>query len=443
MKKLAACLAVAAIAATACGEGSGNGSDDRTVKVVHLDFGGGDPTADWLQRAKKQYEKENPGKTVKLQPITGGVEDYYGQVARMQQSPSTAPDVVLEDSSTIEADAQAGHLLPLDDRLKQWKDWDRFEDAAKTATRAQDGKTYGVLMASDVRALWYNKKLLKDAGVTIPWKPESWGEVLDAARAVKDKGAADVVPLNIYASKAAGEGTSMQGFEMLLYGTGDTLYDEQAKKWVPKSKGFDDALAFYDTVFSEQLGPSPQQALSGELPNTVNEKMLPEGGLAIALDGSWLPRAWEGDGWPEWQDTMGIAPMPTQDGQEPGATSMSGGFSLAIGKKSGNPDGGWDFLTTALDKANTAWVNTRGNLTTVREDVAASAGYAERNASVAPLTELLKVTHFRPALPDYPKVSAEIQAAVESVATGQSEPDEAAETYRKNVTAIVGADQVK
>ena len=35
---------------------------------------------------------------------------------------------------------------------------------------------------------------------------------------------------------------------------------------------------------------------------------------------------------------MGTAAMPTQEGQEPGAVSMSGGWTMAIGSGSKNPD---------------------------------------------------------------------------------------------------------
>lgn len=448
MRRLMLCLVAAVLplagSVAGCGGGADGGGGENVVKVTYLNFGGGDPTDAWMKRVAGQFEDANPGVDVQLQPITGSINDYYTRLALMQRSSSTAPDVLLEDSSNINADVKAGYLKPLDSYLAEWADWDQFVDRAKTATRAYDDKTYGVLMASDTRALWYNKEIFTRAGLPVPWQPQTWDDVLSAARTIKAE-VPDVAPLNIYASKAAGEGTSMQGFEMLLSGTEDTLYDQASGKWVASSQGFQDSLSFYDTVFSEELGVSPQQTLNPQLPNMVNEKLLPEGELAIALDGSWLPRAWTSGGsapWPEWSEVLGIAAMPTQDGREPGYTSMSGGFSLAISSKAPNPDGGWRFIQLALNKENTQWVNVRGSLTTVREDVAASPEYAESNPSVQPLTDLLAYTHFRPTLPEYPEVSAEIQSAVESVATGQASPADAMATYRDAITGIVGADSV-
>jgi len=101
-----------------------------------------------------------------------------------------------------------------------------------------------------------------------------------------------VIPFNVYSGKAVGEAASIQGFEMLLYGTGDTLYDLSARKWVLGSKGFIESLQFVKTVFSEQLGPTPQQALDPNWQYKVGQQLLPKAELAIDLDGSWISHYW-------------------------------------------------------------------------------------------------------------------------------------------------------
>ena len=96
-------------------------------------------------------------------------------------------------------------------------------------------------MGTDTRGIYFNKTIFEQAGLPTDWQPESWDDILDAARTVKEK-VPDVIPLNIYSGKAAGEATTMQGFEMLLYGTEDTLYDTDSSKWVLGSQGFIDSL---------------------------------------------------------------------------------------------------------------------------------------------------------------------------------------------------------
>lgn len=90
---------------------------------------------------------------------------------------------------------------------------------------ASDGKVYGVPYNTDSRGLWYNKEIFKRAGLPEDWRPKNWDEVLDAARTIKEK-EPDVVPIWMNMGKATGEATSMQTYEMLLYGTGERLYDD-------------------------------------------------------------------------------------------------------------------------------------------------------------------------------------------------------------------------
>ncbi len=53
-----------------------------------------------------------------------------------------------------------------------------------------------------------------------------------------------------------------------------------------------DVLTFYATVFSEGLGPDIKRALSTDWSNTTNQQLIPKGGLAISLDGSYACGSW-------------------------------------------------------------------------------------------------------------------------------------------------------
>src|SRR6185437_14211703 len=112
--------------------------------------------------------------------------------------------------------------------------------------------------------------------------------------------------------KAAGEASTMQGFEMLLYGTKNTLYDDSSKKWVTSSPGFTDALNFIKTIFTEKLAPAPQDALDPNWGTKLSTELLPTNKLAIDLDGSWLNGTWISSGskpWPQWSTVLGTAAM--------------------------------------------------------------------------------------------------------------------------------------
>ncbi|MFC8145949.1 extracellular solute-binding protein [Streptomyces paradoxus] len=428
-------LVLASTALTACGGGSGSDPDtvkvsfkqstDNSVKVMDA----------YLADITEQFEKAHPGKKVELVPIKAPDSEYYTKLQQMLRSPKTAPDLVYEDTFLINSDITSGYLKPLDPYLAKWPDWNRFIDTAKAAARGEDGKTYGVPDGTDTRGLWFNKDVFAKAGLPADWQPKTWNDVLGAARTIKKK-VPGVIPLNAYTGKPVGEAATMQTFEMLLYGTGDgstdPLYDQGSKKWIAGGKGFQDALSFVETVYEEKLGPDVSDALDPNVMTRVRGEWLPQGKLAIALDGSWLPQDWlpgSGHEWPEWSKTLGLAAMPTQNGQAPGKVSMSGGWTWSIPAKAGNPDLAFEFIKTMQTKANAQKWYVANSGIAVREDVAKDPAYATAQPGIKFFTDLVRSTHYRPAYPAYPKVSTAIQEAMEGVTTGDTSVEEATSAY--------------
>ena len=440
---IAAFGAAVALVLTGCaGTGSGDdaGGESKTVKVAYQKFGAFTQLDAHMKSVKTAFEAANKGVTVELVPIEAQENDYATKLALMNQSASTAPDVMYEDTFKVMSDVDAGYLAPLDSYTADWADWDKFYDNAKSAGLGGDGKTYGIPMGTDTRALWYNKDLFAQAGLPVPWAPKTWAEVLDAATTIKAK-LPDVLPLNVYSGKAHGEGATMQGFEMLLYGTDDTLYNSDDQKWVAGSQGFTDSLTFIKDLYQGDLGPTPEQALDKNVGTMISGEWLPQGKLAIDLDGSWLSGTWLETGtapWPEWSEVLGQAPMPTQDGQEPGANSMSGGWTLAMGAQSKNKDAAWEFISLALNKDNAQAYDIAASQIAVRSDVSEDPDFQASNPSVGFFSKIVEYTHFRPATSEYGKISNEITVAMEAVMTGQQSPEEAAATYDKALTGIVG-----
>ncbi|MFJ3778334.1 extracellular solute-binding protein [Streptomyces sp. NPDC090075] len=444
----AAVTAATALAASGCSSGS-SGSSSKSIKVVYWQNlnSANKLQANFLASMVKEFTKANPGTKVDLVPVTASEADYYTKIQLMMRSPSTAPDLVYEDTALINSDIAGGYLKPLDAYTAQWADWSQYAAAAKTAvTGASDNKVYGVPDNTDTRGIWYNKQLFAKAGIAVPWQPKTWADVLSAARKIKAK-LSGVTPMNLYTGTAGGEASSMQGFEMLLYGTpaGDkSLYDASQKKWVVGSQGFKDALDFVHTVYSEKLGPSVSDALGANFGTTVGTELIPAGKLAIDIDGSWMPNNWGSTSakpWKDWESVMGTAAMPTQNGQEPGKTSMSGGWAWSIPAKAGNADLAWKFLQSVQTKTNSAQWNTVNSTIATRTDVASDSSYLNSVSTNKFFTELVADTHYRPGLPAYNQVSTAIQKAMESVTTGQASVDKAAATYDNDVKSAVGDDK--
>ncbi|WP_127497547.1 ABC transporter substrate-binding protein [Paenibacillus glycanilyticus] len=423
--------------------GTTGNTEKKVITITYRDDGIGEQGVmyKWIQQLAENF----PDKSIEIKatPIQASEGDYFAKIALALKSKDTAPDIVTEDTFILNSDASAGYLTPLDDKVSAWEDWTNgsFIEALKKGVTASDGKVYGVPYNTDSRGLWYNKELFKKAGLPEEWAPKNWDEVLDAARTIKSK-LPDVVPIWMNMGKATGEATSMQTYEMLLYGTGERLYDNDTGKWITKSQGINDALTFIQTINKEKLGPPLSKVLNGQAGNTSTREYLPQGKLAISLDGSWITGNYLEGGaapWPEYKDVLGFAPMPTSKGQAPGSITLAGGWALSIPANAQHKDEAWEVIKFALNKENSKkLVIASGNIT-VRADVGSDPEYTQMPFNQI-ATDYLKNAEFRPAQDKYPEVSTQIQTMVESVASGTSAKD-AANKYAQDVTRIVGADK--
>ncbi len=430
----------------ACG-GSSNASSSNTIKIAYEQFG--PPpyhTAEWLNQAKQKFEAASPNVKIQLEPIIADEGGYYTKLALMQRSADTAPDIVSEDSFQIGSDVTAGYLAPLDNYLASWPEYKQQWFPQMQTITTFNGHNYGIMNSTDVQTIWYNKDIFKKAGLPTDWQPQTWADLLSAAQTIKAK-VPGVIPINAYSGIPMNEASTMRTMLMLLYGTNDPLYDYSANKWVVPSKGIEDSLNFVKQVYnpSNLLGPENDIALSPTAGNAVPTQLLPQGKLAIAMDGSWLPSSWSSTGgstWPAWQQTLGVAKMPTQFGQGQKTLTFSGGWSFAISSKSAHKDQAFQFLKLLNSKDLLAQYAVVASQITPRKDVVDVPSY--KDVPLNPyFTSLLNVTHFRPAFPAYPKISVQITSMMQQVMSQQQSPADAMNAFTQQVTSIAGPNNVE
>jgi multiple sugar transport system substrate-binding protein len=426
----------------ACGGSTANSNGQQTITVAYQQFG---PPPyfeqQWWQNVQKQLAVSDPNIKLKLEPIIASEGDYYTKIDLMMRSASTAPDIVREDSFLIGSDATAGYLAPLDGYLNSWPEYKQQWFPSMQSITTSNGHNYGIMNGTDVRLVWYNKDIFQKAGLPTTWQPQSWGDILKAAQTIKAK-VPGVVPVNLYSGIPMDEASSMQGFEMLLYGTKNPLYDYNTNKWIVSSPGIEDTLNFVKQVYNPAnlLGPTSDISLSTTAGNTIAQQLLPQGKLAIDIDGSWLPSNWAAGGqapWPAWQQTLGMAKMPTELGAAPTNVTLSGGWSYSISAHSQNKDAAFKVLQVANSQSLLGAYDVAAGQITPRQDIVTTPAYANVPGD-AFFTSLVAFSQFRPAFPAYPKISVQIDSAMQSVMQGKS-PAEAMAAYAQAVTSIVGA----
>jgi len=129
-----------------------------------------------------EYEAKHPGVKVKLYSIP--FANYVNQLT-VRFAGQNPPDIVHLPSRNFASFASQQWLEPIDDLLKA-------SDIASKWSKMQtemswNGKTYGVLLLPYGNLLYYNEKLLQDAGAKVPTTPAEWLDAM-ARTTNRDKG---------------------------------------------------------------------------------------------------------------------------------------------------------------------------------------------------------------------------------------------------------------
>lgn len=298
---------------------------------------------------KQEFQSKYPGATLNLVGVPGNAADVANTAALRFKSQSTAPDVLEFNTAYTPQFAVSGYLKPLNNFLASAKSapfWGNFP--ANIQALGKVGKnTYSLSIGNNISGIFYNKEMLRRAGIGLPWNPKSWTEILQAALAVK-KANPGVIPLWLAAGVTGGPGVVLQGTGNLIYGSQTpVMLDSKTKQWVVDSPGLRAVLSFYKNVYSDGLGPSLSYVFrtdSVAQPPTL----MPAKKLAIAMGANWYPTVWvdkHGSApWPDASKEVGIAPIPTRLGQAPGRVSALGGWAVAMSKTTKNPDLAWALI---------------------------------------------------------------------------------------------------
>ena len=414
--------------------------EGQTITITYKDNGEGE-NQQWyvlFQEAYDNWDKKDQYE-LNIAPISGAEGDYYTKVALQLSDPSNCPDIVLEDTFQLSSDVAAGYLTNLDDYVKDYAAWNdgTYIEALKAGS-SYGGSVYGIPFSTDARGIWYNKEIFKQAGLPEDWQPETWQDILDACETVKQN-VSDVIPFWCNSGVATGEATSMQTYEMLLYGTGEQLLEDD--KWIVNSQAIEDTLQFLSDIYTNGYGPSLELVLNGQATNTARREYLPQSKVAMVMDGAWIYSNWEEDGaapWAEYNEVMGLAAMPQQNGG--GTVTRSGGWTISIPENSDCKDAAFELIAAAMD--SDAYVHSilRDGACATRNDVAALDEY-QSNQFRAFATEQLDNAFFRPQNEQYSTVTTCIQTMVETVVSGAT-PEEAMSQYASDVARVVGDDNV-
>ena len=304
--------------------------------------------AKWWGSIAKQWKALDP--SIKLTLLgTGGTDvDEMNKAAVLFRSPSETPCVIQLPTTYVGEFAGSGYLASLNSLVSGPNApafWTGMPKAVQQISTI-GGTVYAVNAGNNDSGILYNKVMLKKAGVPLPWVPKTWQDLITVAQQVH-KAEPKLYALWAAAGVGAGPTNVLQGIGNLIDGsTNPVMIDPKTGKWVVNSPGLKATFQFYQELYADGLGAPTSQLFPSD---SVGQPplLMEQGKLAIAIGSNW----YTGDWLPAAAD-IGVAPIPTENGQAPGNATTIGGWAWAISASCKNKAAAWKFITLGQAPTN-------------------------------------------------------------------------------------------
>jgi multiple sugar transport system substrate-binding protein len=145
----------------------------------------------WWRALIAEFEAANP--TVKINLYSIPFAQYVQQMT-VRFAGNNPPDIVHLPTRNFAAFASQGWLAPLDDRLARTDivaNWTPLQ-----ADMRWEGKTQGILLMGYGSLLYYNERILTEAGASVPTTPQEWLAAIERATK-RDQGQFGLVATSI------------------------------------------------------------------------------------------------------------------------------------------------------------------------------------------------------------------------------------------------------
>ena len=370
---------------------------DVNLTMVAADYPGDGKTqqAQW-DAVSKAFAAANPGITMTVNVVSWDVID--DKVKTLIATGKT-PDIV--NKGDYSAPAAAGLLYKASEMVSA----STLADIIPTFLNNSmyNGTAYAVPDLASARALFYNKAILKKAGVTK--LPTTWKELLTVLSKIKAKNP------GVYGyAVPMGPEEAQAEFSIWAGGNGGRLYDYTAKKWTVNSAANIEAMAFLKKMNDlKYIEPNPAKC-----DRTACAQTLFAAGKAAFINGSVFLPAWLKANGGAGID-LGSGSFVHNDGQEAVTLGVQDYFTAY--KANGHQAEIQKFMDFLYKPANyAAFLKAAGGFIPATK----SAGVeAAKDPALAPFIALLPHAIFYPGdIATWPAVKGALQQSVGLAVTG-------------------------
>ncbi len=366
-----------------------------------------------IRNMTKDFQALNPDIKVNLEFVA--YEALHDKIVASQAAGTNGYDVVLFDVIWPAEFAQNGFLRDVTARIPTTSNTQVMQGAWTTVT--YDNKRFGMPWILDTKYLFYNKDMLKRAGIKAP--PRTWEELQQQAEILKKK---NITQYPIVWSWAQAEALICD-YTTLVSAFGGQFYKGTTPAF--NSGGGLKALNYMtDSVKRGLSNPNSKEYLEEDV-----RRVFSSGQAAFALNWTYMYNLVNDPKQSKVVGKVGVVPAPGATGIS-SASAMNGSMALGITGNSSHDEAAWKYITylTSQPVQNKysklslpIWKSSYVNPQVVKgqEPLIKAANTA------------LPLMYPRPTIARYQEVSVALQKAIQEALLGRKTPQAALDSAAK------------
>jgi multiple sugar transport system substrate-binding protein len=375
------------------------------------------------------FQVKNPNVSVELEGLP---YDEQRNKALITVGAGKGPDFVQMDCIWTGEFASNNIVIDLSSYLKNtpglWEDYiEAFRDIA-----TWKGKPIGLWLWTDVRTLAYNKDYFRKAGLDPNKPPKTWAELRDYAK--KMTWPADGVYGYSFPAFST-DHTADRWYPYLRMGAGgDILKDNYTKAAFNGPAGVAALQLLVDLMYTDKASPTDLIGIQEAAVNSgfINEKYA----MTIKVGEYWGDFKAKNYTVEQYKNKIGLTPLPIPEGGKP--ATGNGGWLAGITRDSKHPALAFEYLAYAVETRNMAnFCIAQNALGTRKSMMAFEKEYSVGLPYYSVFKEVLPSSRFRPPVPEYNSISAEIVTGIQKALTQQASPKDALDQAAAKVDAIL------
>ncbi len=360
----------------------------------------------------QKFEEQNPGIKVEVTDLTWSNGHEKIVVAFGSNS---APDVLELGSDWVPEFAYKGVLYDMtaevDSILKFYRMWE---------PATIDSNVYAFPWILDTRVLFYNRDLLRRAGLNPDKPPQNWQELLNAARKINSP---EKQVYGFGANSAEKHRLYKKFLPFFWSNNGLLLSPDGTQCWINSKEGRM-TLEFYVELCKHGLLDTQLRL----------DEAFTQGKLGFVLSGGWLLQQIKKNN-PNLDFGVALMPRPSRETGYP--ASFAGGEFLAINSKSKHPQEAMKFVRYMTNLENALVLCKAIGSPSPSDALAPLDPYYSNDPHLSLFQEQLNFSRTPPVTPQWVYIEEEIEKAVEQAMYGKKTPKAALDEAKEKIDKLL------